>query len=116
MYQAYLVADTDVAIALLSVVDASRYGRVVLADDERNIITFHEKGMGGPGLINAGVYLFRQTLLERFALPEAFSLEKDCFEARLDEIRFTPYTTNGYFIDIGIPLDYQRAQSELKRY
>jgi len=113
MYQTYIESNADVGMALLSVAEASRYGRVELSGNKKKIIEFHEKGKNGPGLINAGAYLLRQTFLGRFDFPAVFSLEQECYEDKLARINFMPYITDGYFIDIGIPEDYQRAQSEL---
>jgi len=116
MYQTYLESNADVGMALLSVAEASRYGRVELSDDKSEIVTFHERGKSGPGLINAGVYLLRKEFLAHFNFSPVFSLEKECFEDKLEVINFMPYIIDGYFIDIGIPEDYLRAQSELDLY
>ena len=113
MHQKYVMSNADVGMALLSVADASRYGSVELTDDKSEIIAFNEKGTKEPGLINAGIYLLQNTFFNRFNFPVVFSLERDCFTVKLHEISFMPYITDGYFIDIGVPDDYLRAQTEL---
>jgi D-glycero-alpha-D-manno-heptose 1-phosphate guanylyltransferase len=45
-----------------------------------------------------------------------FSMEKDCFERFHLESQFFGYRTDGYFIDIGIPSDYKRAQDEFSGF
>jgi D-glycero-alpha-D-manno-heptose 1-phosphate guanylyltransferase len=116
MYRAYSEgSDADVGIALREVPDTSRYGRVDLTADG-NVLNFEEKGVGGPGLINAGVYLLRGRFMNRFDLPKKFSIEYDFFVGKLSYIRFFPYITDGFFIDIGLPEEYKRAQMELKVY
>jgi D-glycero-alpha-D-manno-heptose 1-phosphate guanylyltransferase len=43
-----------------------------------------------------------------------FSFEKDILEKKVNALSFYALASDGYFIDIGIPSDYQKAQSELK--
>lgn len=91
--------------------DAARYGRCVVESDR--IVVFGEKSGSGPGLINAGVYALRRDLFEPFDLPESFSFETDFVARHLPELRPLAHRSDGYFIDIGVPEDYRRAQIEL---
>ena len=45
-----------------------------------------------------------------------FSIEKDFFEKKLNEISMRGYIYDGYFIDIGIPEDYKKAQHDFKTF
>lgn len=45
-----------------------------------------------------------------------FSIEKDFFEKQLFKQSIMGFEFDGYFIDIGIPEDYERAQHEFKRF
>jgi D-glycero-alpha-D-manno-heptose 1-phosphate guanylyltransferase len=74
---------------------------------------FVEKGVTGPGLINAGCYVLPVGILDDFILGQPFSLEADFLFKRLGKQQFDLFVTNGHFIDIGIPEDYARAQIEL---
>ncbi len=103
----------DVTVALKPIRDIERYGTVQL--DGGRIVGFREKRKTGEGLINGGVYLLSRRLTKRLALPEPFSLETDLLEKHLDEIIVAGLVRDGYFIDIGIPEDYARAQRELPR-
>jgi D-glycero-alpha-D-manno-heptose 1-phosphate guanylyltransferase len=93
------------------VTDTARYGRL-LVEGER-VMGFTEKGVSGPGLINAGCYVFRRDQLDRFPLNHAFSLEADYLVGAVAEGAFDVFVTHGQFIDIGVPEDYFRAQTEL---
>jgi D-glycero-alpha-D-manno-heptose 1-phosphate guanylyltransferase len=42
-----------------------------------------------------------------------FSIETDFFAPHIHELRPLAFITSGYFIDIGIPEDLARAQTEL---
>ena len=86
-----------------------RYGRVEI-DDSGKITSFGEKQYCETGFINGGVYVINRNELEKF--PDKFSLEKDFFEPEAKKGNLAGFTTNGYFIDIGIPEDYHRAQSD----
>ncbi len=94
-----------------AVPDTKRYGRLLTAHGR--VTRFAEKGVTGPGLINAGCYVFDRYQLDGFVLPQAFSLETDFL---VDAVRRMPvdvFVTEGLFIDIGIPEDYARAQTLL---
>lgn len=100
----------DVTVALCRVEVADRYGLVEL-DDDLLITRFREKQAGASGLINAGVYLLEPAALQRFDFPARFSLERDFFEAHLLDLRLVGSEQAGYFVDIGVPADYARAQT-----
>ena len=95
----------------LAVSDSARYGRLKVAHGR--VLSFREKGLSGPGLISAGCYVFPRTILSEFPSGTAFSLETDFLARAVTQQRFDVFVTKGKFIDIGIPEDYQRAQTEL---
>lgn len=97
--------------------EVGRFGTVQL-DNKFRITGFEEKraGVTASGCINGGVYLFNRELFCSINFPEAFSIEKDFFEAYYEHINFSGFVSNKYFIDIGIPEDYLRAQHEFKSY
>jgi D-glycero-alpha-D-manno-heptose 1-phosphate guanylyltransferase len=98
----------DVTIALKSMPDCSRYGRVVVADN--HVIAFAEKGHSGDGFINGGVYCINRDIMEKFTIGQQFSLEHDVFEQAGPCLKIAAYMSHGVFIDIGIPEDYEKAQ------
>ena len=105
----------DRAVATLAVVqveDASRYGTVQV-DASGRISSFAEKTGGhAHGLVNAGVYVFTQTVWQH--IPEGpASLEKDMFPRLIDQGLYAQ-EQHGMFIDIGSPADYARAQHLLR--
>ena len=69
----------------------------------------------GPGLINAGCYVFDRGQLDGFTLNEAFSLEADFLTDAVCQMPVDVFATEGLFIDIGIPEDYTRAQTLLAK-
>lgn len=91
--------------------DTSRYGR--LLTHEGVAMGFTEKGVAGPGLINAGCYVLKHGQLDAFQVGEPFSLETDFLCPAVGRGEFDVFVTTGMFIDIGVPEDYARAQTEL---
>lgn len=99
-------------LALKAMQNVSRYGSVELADNG-SIARFREKQFFEKGLINGGVYLVNKTCLLGKQLPQKFSFETDFLQRFHTDGNIYGMEQEGYFIDIGIPEDYQRAQTEL---
>ena len=96
-------------LALKPLRDFDRYGEVTL-DRQGRITAFREKRPCAEGLINGGVYLLQREALA--GMPDRFSLEKDYFEPQAKSAGLAGFRSEGYFIDIGIPADYARAQRD----
>jgi len=112
LLRSHVAASAKITIALCRMADTSRYGTVD-CDAGGHITRFREKRPGAAGLINAGIYVAERTALERFALPEKFSFEKDLLERHVEELRPLGAVADAYFIDIGVPEDLERARREL---
>ncbi len=80
---------------------------------DNRVSGFAEKGKVGSGLINAGVYVVNPGVFESFGLSGKFGFETDLLQNHCDELTPGAFITDAYFIDIGIPKDYDRAQHEL---
>lgn len=89
-----------------------RYGTVEI-DEENRITGFKEKEFRQYGFINGGIYLIRADVFKNANLPQKFSFEKDFLEKYYQEMNFYGLPFDDYFIDIGIPEDYERAKREL---
>lgn len=100
----------DLTIALVKRHTGGRFGLVRMREDR--IVSFKEKRSTGPGLVNGGVYVVRRSVFDKTDLPRTFSLEKDFLEQYCNRLLFTGVAGDGYFVDIGVPEDYRRAQRE----
>jgi D-glycero-alpha-D-manno-heptose 1-phosphate guanylyltransferase len=90
-----------------------RYGSVTI-DAVQQIVGFKEKQFVEEGFINGGVYLINKKTFSNIHLPEKFSFEKDFLEKYIDILKLMAVIDDGYFIDIGIPQDFKRANQEFK--
>lgn len=115
-FAAMEAAAADASDSVLSVIavkrmrDFERYGTVDV-DSDGSLTAFHEKRPCVEGLINAGVYLLRRDALNN--MPEKFSLESDYFERFVGDGALRAVECTGGFIDIGVPEDYELAQTIL---
>ena len=110
-----LVARTEDSSAIVRVAlkrdhEGDRYGRVLLEKDV--VKSFLPAGAQRSGPINSGVYRVSRDVLSLIDETPC-SLEQSVFPrlARQGQLRACLY--EGYFIDIGVPADLERAQSEL---
>ena len=103
--------DAPLVIATRHMVNFERYG-VVLSENGR-VTAFEEKRPREEGDINGGIYVVKRTLLD--AMPQKFSFERDFMERFVSEMPMYVYPSGGYFIDIGVPEDYARAQVDFAR-
>ncbi len=99
-------------LALKPMQNFERYGMVQIAENGR-ITSFREKQFYKEGLINGGIYLLNKIKFLQQGWPQKFSFEKDFLEKNTAESNFYGSVQKGYFIDIGIPEDFEKAQSEL---
>jgi D-glycero-alpha-D-manno-heptose 1-phosphate guanylyltransferase len=105
--------DATTTLALKPMQQFERYGSVCI--DEHGLVrAFEEKKFRSEGLINGGVYAINRKQFMEKRLPPQFSFEKDYLEAFVAEGRFYGRAIDKYFIDIGIPEDYQQAQKDFK--
>ena len=102
--------DAEAVLTLRRLDDPSRSGVVTFSDGY--VRQFHARPeTPGPALVNAGVYLVRRTLFA--SLGPKCSLEGDVLPRLAERGRVRGIVQSGYFIDIGVPESYARAQSEI---
>ena len=100
-----------IAMILRHVPNTDRYGSVEINYD---VVTgFHEKGKTGPGFINTGIYILTPSMYQSLNITGKHSFELDVLQKHIAELSPKAYITSEYFIDIGIPEEYEKAQHEL---
>jgi D-glycero-alpha-D-manno-heptose 1-phosphate guanylyltransferase len=108
----HITHNADCTLALKPMHNFDRYGVVVLNEDN-TIQSFKEKQHYKEGLINGGLYVLNVQHFLKENLPQKFSFEKEYLEEFYDKRKMMGSVQDQYFIDIGIPADYERAQNEL---
>lgn len=96
-------------MALMENKNAERFGSVRLEG-------FQVLDFGAPhsaGLINAGVYYLRKSKFLDLCESDTFSLETQIFPKFIALNQLYAKQYEAYFIDIGVPEDYERARNEL---
>jgi len=99
-------------LALRSVPDAARYGRVI--EEHGKVVAFLEKDSSrpGPGVINGGIYALKREILDLVReLP--CSLEQHVFPALVERGQVAGHEFEGYFLDIGLPETLAQGHREL---
>ena len=108
----HIAGNADCTLSLKPMNNFSRYG-VVEIDGVGEIMSFKEKQFYESGLINGGVYLIDKNHFLKEDFPEKFSFESEYLEKFYRTRRMFGMKQDKYFIDIGIPEDFARAQVEL---
>lgn len=114
LFSFHIDYDADCTLALKPMQQFDRYGVVELADNA-TVKRFKEKQLYESGLINGGLYILNVKNFLDKKFPSKFSFEKDYLERYYQEGKIYGMIQDNYFIDIGIPEDYKRAQEELKQ-
>ncbi len=89
--------------------NARRYGYIDFNGEQ--IVGFREKNIEVGGYINGGVYMINRQIFINY--DGKFSFEEDVLPVLIKNGMVTGIKSDAYFIDIGIPEDYARANCEL---
>ena len=91
-----------------------RYGVVEITKDQL-VNSFKEKQFYKEGTINGGLYILNVSKFLDEEFPVKFSFEKNYLESLYKERRIYGLVQDEYFIDIGIPEDFNKAQNEFSK-
>jgi len=114
-YNLHKSKNSKLSIALKKMENTVRYGAVEI-DENNRIVSFLEKGKRVSGFINGGIYLLNKNFFNALSPEGNFSLEKDFLEKFYKDHEFYGFPFDGFFIDIGVPEDYERAGKEFERF
>lgn len=113
MFQSLAEAKTEGAILGVRVPDASRFG-TISQNAHDDLTGFNEK-KSGAGIINAGIYLFRENVIEKFPVKTPLSFETDVFPSLIARgIRLKVCVTSAPFLDIGTPESLPLAENFIR--
>lgn len=104
--------DAMLTLAVKPMHNYDRYDSIIFENNK--IIDFADKSFKSFGHINGGVYVLSKKILNYFGgFKKNFSFEMEFLRKTIHEITVYPFISDSYFIDIGIPEDYRKAQKEL---
>jgi len=107
--------EAEASIVLTPVEDPSAYG-VVPTKEDGTVLGFIEKpprGRAPTNLINAGIYVFEPSILDRIPPDRVWSAERELFPRLVAEgARLFGTATDAYWMDIGTPQKYVRANMD----
>lgn len=109
LYLRHLEKNAELTIALKPMKNFDRYGTVEI-NSENKILAFREKQKKEFGLITGGTYIASKNIFDELNLPPKFLFENDFLEKYCDKKLFYGFSFDDYFIDIGIPDDYDKAK------
>ena len=110
----HLHSKKDITLALKPMENFERYGNVIL-DENGNVVEFQEKKFCAKGQINGGVYVMKRENDMMDGLPEKFSFETEVLQKQAKILNINGFVCDSYFIDIGIPEDYAKANIEFEK-
>ncbi len=113
LWQLHKTHQSSFSVALKPMKNFDRYGSVII-DEKNRIKGFKEKQYQAEGTINAGVYLLNKKDFQKLSFQQKFSFEKDFMEMYFKDFGMYGFSFDNYFIDIGIPEDYYKAQQDFK--
>lgn len=115
LYKAHCINKKAITLSLKPMEKFDRYGNVEIENATGTILSFNEKKYCEKGLINGGIYVISKNATLFEGLSEKFSFETEVLEPQCARHQLLGVVQNGYFIDIGIPEDYKKANIELKK-
>jgi len=104
----HLIHTCALTLAVKPMSNFERYGSVVI--DSGRVKAFREKKHTDYGFVNGGVYIIKRELIYSTA-REVFSFEKEMLESAAFPVG--AFISDTYFIDIGVPEDYEKANEQL---
>lgn len=114
LYHQHVATKALCTLALKPMQHFDRYGVVELNNDKQ-VTAFKEKQYYEQGLINGGCYLLQVAGFTAQNWPEQFSFETAFLEKQFSQGSLYGNIQDNYFIDIGIPADYNQAQADLAK-
>lgn len=111
LYDCHMNGKKAITLALKPMKRFERYGTVNIEPITGTILSFNEKQYCDEGLINGGVYVISKDAPIFEGLGEKFSFETAVLVPQCSHHQLLGVVQDGFFIDIGIPEDYKKAQS-----
>ena len=114
LMQNHLLSKNELTVAVTNRCHNIDYG-VLETDSSGKVVSFVEKPKSNY-LVSCGIYAFTKSALERIPLNQAFGFD-NLMELYLEkQIPVNTYLFKKFWLDIGRPADYEKAQTEYEKY
>lgn len=104
--------NSDIGILVKFVENAGRYGAIRFDEKSKLVTQFGEKSSSASGYINAGIYDLPKNIFKDTQTEAPFSFETQILQGAANKNLYAAQAGD-FFIDIGIPDDFNRAQTEI---
>lgn len=107
----HLTNGAECTLAAKSLFNFDRYGTIDL-DTNSTVTAFNEKAPRKSGDINGGIYCLSKAIKHSFPKAEVFSFETEFLEPNAGTGKVKAKVFEDYFMDIGIPADYEQFEQD----
>jgi len=114
LYEFHVAQKSNCTIALKDLENVERYGSVE-TDETGKVLAFREKQFREKTTINGGIYCINHGMLIHYPVNTPFSLETNYLENNPKAKKIYGKRFDGYFMDIGVPEDYQQFQKDVSK-
>ncbi len=106
------VHQSECTLAAKAITNFDRYGTIDIKEDG-TVTAFNEKEPKDKGVINGGIYCISKSIVQNFPDSPIFSFEKEYLEIQCGNGNVRAKIYEDYFMDIGIPSDYQQFEKDV---
>lgn len=106
---------SGVCLALKYIDDTRRYGNVEISDDYKVLSLLEKNSQLQDGYINGGIYIGTSDIFYQYEIKK-ISFETEIFPLLINSNNLYGVPFGDRFIDIGVPEDYYKADSNMKRW
>ncbi len=110
LYRAHVEREAELTVATYEGTEKIDYG-VLEIDPESRVVAFSEKP-DYSFIVSMGIYVFNRSVLELVPPDSAYGFDRLMFDMLRLQRGVFAYPYDGYWLDVGRPADYERAQAD----
>ena len=108
--------DGNSLISVKQIANPDRYDLINFDDSSKKVINISKSSLNGKSFINTGTYLIKKNNLMEFKNGNYYSMERDILPYLIKINDLYVFQNNHKFIDIGVPLDYEKLRNDFSEY
>jgi len=108
----HITKNNDITLSIKPMSNFDRYG-FIETDSDGTVLSFKEKKYQDYGEIDGGIYLVKRSIFNSLERRKKFSFNNFIMN-NLSNLKVGSVLFDKFFIDIGIPEDYEKAQLVLR--